>query len=327
MADATTIVSGGPPAAGAAAAARPSGAGRAPDGRQERALAELAHEFEALMMLQMLRQMRQSMLFGEEGDGLGAGTMTDTIDLSLGQALSRSGGFGLAEWLQQALESRYAPPPVGAPAGSAMARSPSPAAAATRSGFSVSGAPVLTAAAVPDASTAEASVNPPGVGRAGSTALPLPLDAPLTSAYGWRRDPLGAGTRFHSGIDLAAAYGREVPAAAGGRVVFAGEQGGYGHTVVVDHGRGITTRYAHLSSIDVEAGARIEAGSVLGRVGSSGRSTGPHLHFEVAENNQPVDPVAAALRFGELLKIAARNADLPHSRSLASPEPGADDAY
>ncbi len=323
MSDTTTIVSTWLPAARAGSAERPSGADRMPDGPQERAIAELAHEFEALIMLQMLRQMRQSMLFGEEGDGLGAWTMTDTIDMALGQALSRSGGFGLAEWLKQALESR-APALAGAAAALDIAGlAPAPA-AAIPTGFDAPETAALTPAAVPGASTAEATAWP---GAGAATALPLPLAAPLTSAYGWRKDPLDAGTRFHSGVDLAAAYGREVPAVAGGRVIFAGEQGGYGHTVVLDHGKGITTRYAHLSSIDVEVGARVEAGTVLGRVGSSGRSTGPHLHFEVAENNQPVDPLAAALRFGELLKIAAGNADSPHSRSLASPEPGAEHAY
>lgn len=85
-----------------------------------------------------------------------------------------------------------------------------------------------------------------------------------------------------------------MPAAAPGRVVFAGEQGAYGHTVVVEHGEGWRTRYAHLSAIAVQAGQELADGSVVGRVGQSGRATGPHLHFEVWKDGVRVDPSQAA---------------------------------
>ena len=86
------------------------------------------------------------------------------------------------------------------------------------------------------------------------------------------------------------AYGEDVRAAAGGVVRFAGEQGGYGLMVVVDHGDGIETRYAHLSSADVRVGTAVEAGQTIARSGRSGRTTGPHLHFEVRRAGQPVSP-------------------------------------
>jgi murein DD-endopeptidase MepM/ murein hydrolase activator NlpD len=97
--------------------------------------------------------------------------------------------------------------------------------------------------------------------------------------------------KFHAGVDIAVAYGREVKSAADGVVSFAGTQGGYGHTVVVDHGGGRQTRYAHLSEPLVRQGDRVAEGQVVGKSGNSGRSTGPHLHFEMLVNGRAVDPL------------------------------------
>jgi murein DD-endopeptidase MepM/ murein hydrolase activator NlpD len=144
---------------------------------------------------------------------------------------------------------------------------------------------------------------PTNGGRQADTAsddfrLSLPLESVTTSAFGWRRDPLNGRAKFHHGVDLRAAYGDTVPAAAGGTVVFAGERGGYGNLVIVRHEGGVETRYAHLSSIDVAAGASVDAGTPLGRAGSTGRSTAPHLHFEVLVNGERVDPERVAARLG-----------------------------
>jgi murein DD-endopeptidase MepM/ murein hydrolase activator NlpD len=122
-------------------------------------------------------------------------------------------------------------------------------------------------------------------------------------------------------VDIAAAYGREVPAVDGGQVVFSGAQGGYGNTVVIEHAGGIRTRYAHLSSMQVEAGQRVGAGTVIGRVGNTGRSTGAHLHFEVLQDGQPVDPAAAATRFASRLKVRGFDADLPLEQPSTSERP------
>jgi murein DD-endopeptidase MepM/ murein hydrolase activator NlpD len=103
-------------------------------------------------------------------------------------------------------------------------------------------------------------------------------------------DPLHGQHRFHAGLDLRAAYGQDVRAATEGVVTFAGEQAGYGLVVVVSHGSGLETRYAHLSSAEVAQGERVRAGDVIARSGNSGRTTGPHLHFEVRHHGQPVDP-------------------------------------
>jgi murein DD-endopeptidase MepM/ murein hydrolase activator NlpD len=117
--------------------------------------------------------------------------------------------------------------------------------------------------------------------------------APVSSKFGWRRDPLTGEATFHNGVDIAVAYGRDVKAAAGGVVSFAGVQHGYGNTLVIDHEDGRQTRYAHLSQELVRVGDVVREGQIVAKSGNSGRSTGPHLHFEMLVNGRPVDPVTA----------------------------------
>lgn len=118
-----------------------------------------------------------------------------------------------------------------------------------------------------------------------------PVTGELTDGFGGRRNPFGgSGSEFHTGQDISTLWGTPVVAAAQGTVIFAGWQNGYGQIVIIDHGNGLTTRYGHLSGIDVEVGRQIGRGEQLGRVGSTGRSTGPHLHYEVRLNDEPVNP-------------------------------------
>jgi len=126
----------------------------------------------------------------------------------------------------------------------------------------------------------------------------LPLATPVTSAYGWRSDPFTGESRFHRGVDLRAAYGTEVPAASGGTVVCAGQRGTYGNLVAVRDAQGVETRYAHLSATLVREGDVIAPGTPIGRVGSTGRSAAPHLHFEVLVNGERVDPAEWAGHVG-----------------------------
>ncbi|MEN0065225.1 MAG: M23 family metallopeptidase [Myxococcota bacterium] len=124
----------------------------------------------------------------------------------------------------------------------------------------------------------------------------LPVrDGRLTSAFGMRTDPIDGAHRHHDGIDLAAPKGSPIRVVRAGRVTRAHEVPGYGRLVVVDHGRGLETRYAHCDDIHVAVGDDVAAGTVLGTVGSTGRSTGPHLHFEVRQDGTPIDPVATGL--------------------------------
>ncbi len=237
------------------------------------------------MTNQVLRQMRQSELRDDEDEGLGAETFTETTDAELARLLANGGVMGLANAVRRALERQTAP-------------SDDDSALAPASDLRPRGALV--------------TVRPAGrqpVDDPDGPTVPLPLIAPVTSHFGWRQDPFGAGPRFHNGVDLAAAYGREVDSVADGRVAFAGSAPGYGNTVLVEHAGGASTRYAHLGAIDVHEGENVRAGEALGTVGRTGRSTGPHLHFELLQNGRPVNPELAAARLAASLKHEVAVAD------------------
>ena len=127
------------------------------------------------------------------------------------------------------------------------------------------------------------------VGR-GVLASPIP-GARITSSYGSRVHPIFLTPRMHTGIDFGSAWGTSIRAAADGKVIYADGYGGYGNATIIDHGGSLATLYAHQSSMLVKAGQRVTKGQVIGRVGSTGFSTGPHLHFEVRVGGTPVDPV------------------------------------
>ncbi len=118
-----------------------------------------------------------------------------------------------------------------------------------------------------------------------------PVRAPITSPFGPRRHPIFGVRSMHSGIDLAAPYGTPIKASEGGVVIYSGWYGGYGKVVILDHAKGFSTLYAHLSSTKVAVGARVKQGEVVGFEGSTGYATGPHLHFEVREQGKPKNPV------------------------------------
>ena len=113
----------------------------------------------------------------------------------------------------------------------------------------------------------------------------------ISSRYGSRRDPFTGSRAMHGGLDFKAKRGTRVRATASGTIIKAGRMGGYGKLIEIDHGGGITTRYAHLSKIHVKIGQKITRGKVIGRVGSTGRSTGPHLHYEVRRKGRALNPI------------------------------------
>jgi murein DD-endopeptidase MepM/ murein hydrolase activator NlpD len=126
--------------------------------------------------------------------------------------------------------------------------------------------------------------------RANSAPNLWPVEGQITGSFGERIDPFNGEGAFHSGVDISSYIGSPVMAPADGLVTFADFLGGYGRAVIVDHGHGISTRYGHLSSFAVTAGQHIQRGDTIGYVGLSGRSTGPHLHYEVRINDVPVNP-------------------------------------
>ena len=117
-----------------------------------------------------------------------------------------------------------------------------------------------------------------------------PLQGPITSPFGWRTHPIFGTKRFHSGLDIGGDYGLEIHAAKSGVVTHAGWIGGYGNTVMIDHGGGVVTLYGHNQSLAVSVGENVRQGQVISYCGSTGNSTGPHCHFEVRLNGEPVSP-------------------------------------
>jgi len=127
--------------------------------------------------------------------------------------------------------------------------------------------------------------------KQGSGNLSMPLHASVTSPFGWRRHPIFGVRKFHTGIDLAGPNHSPIKAADGGSVLYAGWYGGYGKVVILSHGKGMATLYAHLSKVNVSPGINLQKGDVVGYEGTTGFSTGPHLHFEVRVDGKPNNPL------------------------------------
>lgn len=127
----------------------------------------------------------------------------------------------------------------------------------------------------------------PGTGK-----MMYPVIGPVTSEFGWRTHPILGYEKFHSGIDFGVDYGTLIYAADSGTVIFSGWYGGYGNAVIIDHGNGVSTLYAHSSELYVSDGQSVQKGQPIATVGSTGFSTGPHLHFEVRASGEPTDPAA-----------------------------------
>jgi len=219
-------------------------------------LARLAGEFESMLLVQMLREMRKSGSWKDENEdkaGFGAESLFDTLDVEMASYIAKVQGFGLEKSLVRQVTGGGA-----------------------------------EAAPAEDSVRGRGSLDPPH--DEGGDSLPHLTGRVTTSPFGWRRDPFSGAATYHRGVDLRAAYGEPIGAADAGTVVFAGEQGGYGQTVVVEHPGGVRTRYAHLSSVSTKVGAEVRAGDDIGRAGRSGRATGTHLHFEVTQDGHPIDP-------------------------------------
>jgi murein DD-endopeptidase MepM/ murein hydrolase activator NlpD len=143
----------------------------------------------------------------------------------------------------------------------------------------------------------------------------------ITSGFGYRRDPFNGRGAMHAGIDFKGAMGSPIFAAADGRVTFAGVKSGYGKAIEITHGNGMLTRYAHLSRIDVRVGQPVAAGATIGGLGSTGRSTGPHLHFEVRINDRAVNPRPFLEAAPDVLKEVRAAGSAGSSGRPAAPAP------
>jgi murein DD-endopeptidase MepM/ murein hydrolase activator NlpD len=128
-------------------------------------------------------------------------------------------------------------------------------------------------------------------GKAWTSKFKKPCSGEITSGFGYRKHPIFGVRKMHTGVDIASETGTPVKAAGDGKIIKTGRERGYGNMIIIDHGKGRTTLYGHLSSINCDAGQIVKAGDFIGKVGSTGFSTGPHLHFEVRINGDPVNPL------------------------------------
>jgi murein DD-endopeptidase MepM/ murein hydrolase activator NlpD len=224
-----------------------------------------AKQLESFFLRQMLTEARPQgggMLDG----GFAGDTFKQMLDEAIADKMTAAGGVGMTQIFARQLDK-----------GNEVA-----GAVATP----IANAPLDPTRAQP---AAVAGLHDPSI--EGAPRFMLPLAGRPSSGYGLRADPMHGGAMInHPGFDLAATTGTPVAAAAGGTVVHAGPAGTYGNLVTLRHDNGFETRYAHLSSVDVKVGDRVEAGSGLGKVGSTGYSTGPHLHFEVRHDGKAIDP-------------------------------------
>lgn len=134
-------------------------------------------------------------------------------------------------------------------------------------------------------------INGSSGGGGGTGSMVWPVSGPITSSFGWRTNPISGHKEYHPGIDIGVAYGTPIKAADSGTVIAATWYTGYGNVIIIDHGKGVSTLYAHQSSLAVGSGAHVSRGQTIGYVGSTGYSTGPHLHFEVRVSGSPVNPL------------------------------------
>ena len=227
-----------------------------------------AKQLEAFFLRQLLAEARPA-----GGGGIDSGFAGDTfkqmLDEALADKMAGAGGLGLAHMFEKQLAQ--------AP-GSAIAASATPLSHAPPHAMPMPGA-------APMATPRELGPELPGAPR-----FALPAIGRPTSGYGERIDPIHHTKSLHPGFDLAAPTGTRVAAAAAGEVVHAGPAGTYGNLVTIRHADGFETRYAHLSAVDVKVGQRVEVGTEIGAVGSTGHSTGPHLHFEIRKGGKALDP-------------------------------------
>lgn len=213
-----------------------------------------AQQLEAFFLRQLLAEARPQ--GGMVDGGFAGDTFKSMLDEAIADKMTAAGGIGMSSMFAKQLGKGDELPLPGGPPPAAM---PMPS---TELGPEIAGAPRLVL---------------PVVGRA-------------SSGYGMRNDPIKHQAILHPGFDLAAPTGTPVGAAAGGKVVHAGPAGTYGNLVTVRHENGYETRYAHLSAVTVKAGETVQLGQQIGAVGSTGYSTGPHLHFEVRHEGKPIDP-------------------------------------
>ncbi len=220
---------------------------------REDKIKRIAVQFEEMMLETLLKS-----AFKEEKSESamgGAGTMMGMRNMLWAQHISNNGGLGYQDVIERQLLEKY-----GNQKPETLAKQPEVQADIAIKKFAV-------------------------------TKAYTPVEGRISSEFGWRKDPFNNRQKFHAGVDFAVPMNTPVKSVMDGEVIFSGWQKGYGNIVTVKHADGYTSRYGHNSELTVKAGDKIKAGTVIAKSGSTGRSTGPHLHFEMRKDNRPVDPV------------------------------------
>lgn len=288
-----------------------------PGKSKEAKLREACQGFESVFISQLFKEMRATV----PKDGMLHGHYEDQyysmFDKAMSDKMAADGGIGLADMMYRQLKGRVLSKDAAAKAGPGdVLPANRPVAAHGAFGPGAANVPVsgqgLPAAprgidAPPVSPAVAAALARPGISGLAAAHAPAegsdlaaaaqaaaPLAAPavgdISSPYGWRTDPFRGGKAWHAGLDIAAAAGDPVAACWDGQVTYAGAKGGYGNVVEVTHAGGWKSVYGHLSTLSVKAGDAVTAGEKIAEIGSTGRSTGPHLHFELRRGEETVDP-------------------------------------
>jgi murein DD-endopeptidase MepM/ murein hydrolase activator NlpD len=228
-------------------------------------------DLEAIFIYEMLKEMRQTTQGGFLGKGMGNDIYGSLFDMEMAKMFAQR-GLGLGEIILKQMEGREKNRP-----------NPSP----LPEDLKISS---LGKETRPVSSTGRRMEEPVSEGNDKATSLRMPVDGRISSNFGWRPDPFTGEDKFHSGIDIAASSGQAIYPINQGRVIFSGLTKGYGNTVVIDHGDGYITKYGHNLTNLVSVGDDVEPGQVIALVGSTGRSTGPHLHFEIQHHGKKINP-------------------------------------
>jgi len=289
---------------------------------EEKKLREACQGFEAVFINKLLKQMRDTVQKSDFLHSPYEDSYMSMFDQELADKLSKDGGIGIGDMLFQQLKERVAggkdgkiikagdtktpregavlPPnrPVTGK-GIAVERMPLPKAEPYKAPKTISydflSGPAAVTASLNSKRNAKASDAPVSTEPVSTADLPAediiaPTQGTITSDYGWRDDPFTGKKAWHAGMDIAAAQGSNVSACWDGKAVFAGKLGGYGNAVILEHEGGWKSVYGHLSEIGVKEGETVQAGRKIAEVGNTGRSTGPHLHFELRRNGHAVNP-------------------------------------
>jgi peptidoglycan hydrolase FlgJ len=294
--------------------------------RDEAAVRQMATEFEALLLNQLTSTLNKTNdeeggLFSDSGGGLSLSRQLFSEQLS--KTLAQSGGIGLADLIvsqvnqkNSTAKTNHASPlsavrelaNIKSSAASSEPISDSTTTAAETPGRYIASEaalatrprrvhPTETDSVKAVSETVEgprlSMIGPksPEIHRSSFVSLRLPIRGAIRSVFGPRRDPINGRPRFHKGIDIAAPSGTPIQAAAAGRVVFSGRNKGYGNMVMLEHADGRRTLYAHAEKLYVKVGTTVAAGQTIAAVGSTGHSTGPHVHFEIRVGDQAVNPL------------------------------------